>query len=163
MAALPSGSKAPTFDLPVVGGGRANLKEILQSSPAVLVFFKISCPVCQFALPLYDRLAARLKSAGVTVLGVSQDDELSTRDFIKTYKLSFPVACDNTRTYIVSNAYGLTNVPTAFLIGQDGKIEISSVSWARAEVEQMLARFDQSASTTPLFSPKENIAEFRAG
>ena len=40
---------------------------------------------------------------------------------------------DDTRSYPVSNAYGLTNVPTVFWIAQDGEIEVSSVGWIKAD------------------------------
>jgi hypothetical protein len=38
-------------------------------------------------------------------------------------------------SYPVSNAYGLTNVPTIFWIAQDGEIEVSSVGWVKADFE----------------------------
>jgi len=163
MAALTAGMKAPDFRLPLVGGGEFSLKEALASSSVVIAFFKISCPVCQWAFPLYDRLAQKLKVAGVTMIGVSQDDRESTVDFMRRFGVNFPVALDS-RGYIVSNAYGLTNVPTLFEIEQDGKIAMSSVSWARDEVEAIYAKYASAeAKASRLFSPKEKIAEYRAG
>jgi hypothetical protein len=65
----------------------------------------------------------------------------------------------------VSNAYGLTNVPSAFWIGQDGQIEISSVGWSRADVEQMAQKAAEAngAALRPIFQSSEQIADFRAG
>jgi thioredoxin-dependent peroxiredoxin len=163
MNALTVGSKAPKFTLPLVTGGEFSLQEALAKSPVVVAFFKISCPVCQWSFPLYDRLAQRLKEAGVTMIAISQDDRESTRDFMKRFGVNFPVALDG-RGYPVSNAYGLTNVPTVFEIQQDGVIATSSVSWARGEMEAILAKYaDASAKSTPLFSPREDIAEYRVG
>ena len=162
MAALNTGTKAPDFRLPLVGGGEFSLKESLAKSAVVLAFFKISCPVCQWAFPLYDRLAQKLKSAGVTMIGISQDDRESTLDFMKRFGVNFPVALD-AKGYPVSNAYGLTNVPTVFEIGQDAVIATSSVSWAREEVEAIYAKYAGAESKNPLFSPMEGIAEFRVG
>ncbi len=72
---------------------------------------------------------------------------------------------DDTSAYPVSNAYGLTNVPTLFWIAQDGEIEISSVGWVRKEMEEFNRRAAQASTeaTRPLFRPDERIADFRAG
>ena len=163
MAALTKGSKAPDFTLPLIGGGEFSLKAAREKSAVVVAFFKISCPVCQYAIPFYDRLAKRLQAAGVTMIGVSQDDAESTADFLRRFGGGFPVAIDNPKGYPVSNAYGLTNVPTLFEIAQDGKITMSSVSWARDEVAEVFARHVQGAKSSSLFEPKETVAEFRAG
>jgi peroxiredoxin len=162
MAALAAGSKAPTFTLPLVEGGEFSLKEALKESAVVIAFFKVSCPVCQFAFPLYDRLAQKLKAVGVKMIGVSQDDRASTLDFMRRFGVNFPVALDG-RGYIVSNAYGLTNVPTVFEVQQDGTIATSSVSWARDEVEAIYKKYAAEAAPAPLFDRREQIAEFRAG
>ena len=64
-----------------------------------------------------------------------------------------------------SNAYGLTNVPTAFWISEGGAIEISSVGWMRKEFEEMASKAAAATASVPLpiFQPKETIADFRAG
>ena len=96
---------------------------------------------------------------------MSQDDAEKTAAFNKKYGISFPVVLDDPKTYSVSNAYGLTNVPTSFLIGQDGKIQILSVSWAKQEVEQIYGAIAEANASrpVPLFRPEEKVAEFRAG
>jgi len=67
-------------------------------------------------------------------VGISQKRE---REMLKRLSgsmgFTFPVLLDNTDTYPVSNAYGLTNVPSTSGFGQDGEIEISSVGWIRKE------------------------------
>jgi len=164
MAALIQGQQAPDFRLPLLGGGEFSLKDALAKSAVVVAFFKISCPVCQWAIPYYDRLAKRLQAVGVTMIGISQDDRESTADFLKRFGGSFPVALDNPRGYAVSNAYGLTNVPTLFEIRQDGKIVLSSVSWARDEVESVYRRHAAGgAKAAPLFEANEKVEEFRVG
>jgi hypothetical protein len=79
--------------------------------------------------------------------------------------LTFPVLLDDTKKFPVSNAYGLTNVPTAFWIAEDGEIEISSVGWVRQEFEEMARKAAAVAGTSPkpVFQPSEQVADFRAG
>jgi len=51
MAALSAGISAPEFNLPTIKGERFSLREALARGPVVAAFFKISCPVCQYAFP----------------------------------------------------------------------------------------------------------------
>jgi hypothetical protein len=65
----------------------------------------------------------------------------------------------------VSNAYGLTNVPSIFWIAQYGEIEISSVGWVKADFESInrkMAELRQSVAAV-LFKPGEDVRDFRAG
>jgi hypothetical protein len=81
------------------------------------------------------------------------------------FGVTFPVLLDIHGQYPVSNAYGLTNVPTVFWIGQDGEIEVSSVGWVKADVEEIGHKMAKAASATPatLFHPSEEVGDFRAG
>ncbi len=165
MTALVAGKIAHEFTLLTTDGKSVTLSESLKRGPVLLVFFKVSCPVCQFALPYFERMHEAQRDQRVTILGVSQDDSSKTAAFNKQYGVSFPVLLDDTQSYPVSNAYGLTNVPTAFLIGQDGRIQISSVSWAKQEVEAIYKAIAEANASRPipLFRPEEKVTEFRAG
>jgi len=164
MSALVPGASAPDFKLPLIGGGEFSLQQTLARGSAVLVFFKISCPVCQYSLPYFDRLAQALKDKRVSVVAISQDDEENTVRFMRTYGVALRTARDNEHGYTVSAAYGLTNVPTVFEITSDGKIAASIVGWSKAEVEEIYARYiDHDAAAQPLFKSSEQVAEFRPG
>src|SRR5690349_5717947 len=137
MQALTPRTKAPDIALSTVSGKPFVLSEALIRGPVVLAFFKVSCPVCQYAFPYFERMYQAHQTEPVTFVGVSQDDPNSTNIFIKQYGVSFPVLLEDTRSYAVSNAYGLTIVPTVFLINRDQEIEQTIVGWSRAEIEQM--------------------------
>ena len=81
----------------------------------MLAFFKVSCPVCQYAFPFLERLHKAYGKKGVALVGVSQNDPKETAAFIKEFGVTFPVLLDPHESYPVSNAYGLTNVPTRVL------------------------------------------------
>jgi peroxiredoxin len=162
-SALPPGTSAPDFNLSLLGGGEFRLSQALTSGPVVLAFFKISCPVCQYSFPFFDRLARLLKPQRVAVVGISQDDEQNTALFRRTLGLSLPLALDN-KSYAVSRAYRLTNVPTVFDIAPEGPIVASIVSWSKAELEALYRRHVAAAGKPePLFQPGEQVAEFRPG
>ena len=130
MPALHTGIAAPDFTLSTVDRKRVSLAEALKQGPVLLAFFKTSCPVCQYAFPFFERVFQANRDGKVTVLGVSQDTAKTTKPFLEEYGVTFPVAIDDqSNGYAVSNAYGLTTVPTAFLIAPNGEIEVSCVGW----------------------------------
>jgi peroxiredoxin len=170
MAALETGTTAPDFTLPTMDGKQFSLREALARGPVVVAFFKISCPTCQYAFPFLQRLYEANGNEGhgnthITIVGISQNEKKDTAAFIRQYGLTFPVLLDDTSTYEVSNAYGLTNVPTIFWIAQDGEIEVSSVGWIRKDIDSLNQRAAAlaGAAAEPLFHSGEQIADFRAG
>src|SRR5579863_1413045 len=164
MAALTVGTKAPEFELKATDGKRFSLREELAHGPVVLAFFKVSCPTCQYAFPFLERLERAYGHAGARLIGVSQNNPKDTAAFTREFGVTFPVLLDDTDRYPVSNAYGLTNVPTVFWIAQDGEIEISSVGWVKADFEQVGRKMAESGKTAPavVFKPGEDVRDFRA-
>lgn len=165
MAALSVGKKAPDFTLPTTDGKQFSLKEALARGPVALAFFKVSCPICQFAFPFYERLYKAYENQGVTLVGVSQNDTKDTQSFARQYGVTFPILLDDTKKYPVSNAYGLTNVPTVFWISQAGVIELSSVGWDRKDYESAGRKMAEARKipAAVLIRPGEAVADFRAG
>jgi peroxiredoxin len=166
MAALVTGKLAPDFTLTTTDGKTVNLRELLQRGPVVLAFFKASCPVCQYAFPLYERIAKAHKDSGATFLGISQNKPTDAKAFAREYGVTFPIGIDDeANRYVVSNAYGLTNVPTLFYIEPSGEIEVSSVGWSKADVDEVNAKLAALRSEKPsvLWRPGESIQEFRSG
>jgi len=167
MPALIAGKIAPDFTLPTTDGKIVSLQELLQRGPVVLAFFKVSCPVCQFAFPYYERVArAHHDDKRVSFLGICQNSTSDASAFAREHGVTFPIALDNdSNGYAVSNAYGITNVPTLFYIETDGKIEVSSVGWSKAEVDQVSERLAALRHQQPpaLWRKGEDIPTFRAG
>ncbi len=141
MSALESESAAPEISLPILGGGSFSLSEARKQGPVALAFFKISCPVCQMAFPYFERLHQAFRGKNVQVIGISQDSAADTAAFAKEFGITFPIALDDTKKYPASNAYGLTNVPTLFLISPDGKIKVSAVGWSRDDLHRVSDEF----------------------
>ena len=165
MAALTAGTKAPEISLPALDGGKFSLQSALQRGPVLAAFFKVSCPICQYTFPFLERLHKAYGGQKITIVGISQDNQRDTAAFLKEYGVTFTTLLDDPKGYAVSNAYGLTNVPTWFLIGQDGQIEISSVGWVKQEVEDLNRKLAEAQQAPPqaLFRPGEDVSDFRAG
>ena len=161
---LDAGAVAPPFALRDADGKTYSLPEALKQGPALLAFFKVSCPTSQFTLPFLERLHQAIKQSGaVRLWGVSQNDAGQTRAFAQEYGLSFPLLLDEDG-YAVSNGYGLTNVPSLFLVEPDGAIRVASVGFNRRDIEDIAAEFSQRTSQTiQVFQPGERIPDSKAG
>jgi len=164
MPTLSAGKTAPDFTLNTLDGKKFSLREALQRGPVVAAFFKVSCPTCQYTFPFLERLYRAYGNQNVTLIGISQNDRKDTAAFVKEYGVTFPVLLDDVHTYPVSNAYGLTNVPTIFWVAGDGEIEISSVGWVKNDFEQINSKIAEFAETVqaPVFQPGEEVRDFRA-
>lgn len=165
MTAVAAGSKAPQFELKGMDGQIFSLSDELARGPVVLALFKVSCPTCQYALPFFERLHKAYSHRGVKLVGISQNHARETAAFVKEFGITFPVLLDETDSYPVSNAYGLTNVPTVFWIAQDGEIAISSVGWVKADFEAVHRKMAEAAKAAPaaVFKPEDDVLDFRAG
>lgn len=164
LTTINAGNTAPSFSLKSLDGKTYSLATLLEKGPVVVAFFKISCPVCQFALPFIQRLADRYNGDNAAVLTVSQDDTKSTASFNQQYGLSLLTLLDDAG-YPVSNAYGLSMVPTIFLIEPDGKVKVSSMGFDKADLEKIAAELStrRKISAAPLFGANEPIPASKPG
>jgi peroxiredoxin len=165
MTHLVAGNIAPGFSLKALDGKEYSLSALMERGPVVAAFFKVSCPVCQFTFPFLERLYKRYGGDGVTFLGISQDDAKSTTQFAKEYAITFPILLDDENSYVVSNAYGLTNVPTIFLIDTDGTIKVSCMGFDKKDLETIATELAErkKISLPPLFRPDEVIPANKPG
>jgi peroxiredoxin len=150
------GSRAPDFRLPHLDGGTTTLQEILASGPALIAFFKTTCPVCQLTLPFFQRIHT---PGTLPVYAVSQDDAEDTREFNREFGIAFPTLLDAERSgYAASNAFGISSVPTAFLIERDGRIARVIEGWSKREIESL-----GGLAGVEVFRQGDNVPEWKAG
>jgi cytochrome c biogenesis protein CcmG, thiol:disulfide interchange protein DsbE len=99
----------------------ATLRATAGRRPALVVFWASWCEPCRREAPAVERFARSPAGRG-RVVGVDWSDEAqSARRFIGEYRWSFPNLRDGEGS--VGYAYGLTVLPTTFVIGADGRIE----------------------------------------
>ena len=129
---------APPFSAPPLAGfAPVSLASLLVDGPVVLAFFKVSCPTCQLAFPFLERLHAS-GSRGLRFIGVSQDGPALTTQFASRFGVTFPLLLDTSAEgYMVSNSYGLTLVPSIFVVETDGTITQTLIGFSRAEFEDL--------------------------
>jgi peroxiredoxin len=158
------GQTAPGFSLKALDGKEYSLASLLERGPFVLAFFKISCPVCQFTFPFLQRLFERYGGDGLSFLGISQDDARSTKEFNQEYGIKFPTLLDE-HGYPASNAYGLTNVPTIFLVMPDGSVKLQCMGFSKGDLEKIGAELAQhrALKAAPLFGKNEVVPDYKPG
>jgi cytochrome c biogenesis protein CcmG/thiol:disulfide interchange protein DsbE len=99
----------------------ATLRAAAGGRPALVVFWASWCEPCRREAPAVERFARSPGGRG-RVVGVDWSDETqSARRFVREYEWSFPNLRDGEGT--VGYAYGLTGLPTTYVIGADGRIE----------------------------------------
>lgn len=150
------GDTAPDFQLKDVHGRQKSLRDFIATKPALIGFFKISCPVCQFTFPFIERLA---KSDNIEVIGISQDDLAGTEEFRTEYGITFTTLLDEPKKgYPASDGFGIKTVPTLFLVEPSGEISMAAEGFSKRDLDAI----GKIAGVEP-FQAGENIPDFRGG
>jgi peroxiredoxin len=156
---LSVGDAAPDFELRSLDGDTATLKQVLADGPALLAFFKASCPVCQLTFPFLERFHEGAAPGTLRVIGISQDGTEDTRNFNRQYGVKFPTLLDTKAAgYPASNDYGLSHVPSAFLVEPNGSISWTMEGFRKQDLEELGSR----VRVTP-FKPGEKVPEWKSG
>jgi peroxiredoxin len=146
MSQLPVGSIAPDFELTDTDGRLYRLSDALAHGRVALVFYKSSCPTCQFTFPYIQKIFEKANNdAGWTLWAISEEEQ---------YGLAFEVLIDE-HPYDVSAAYGLKFVPAIFLIEPNGKISVSEYGFSKAGLNG-IAGFEY-------FTPNDGLPASRPG
>jgi peroxiredoxin len=155
--AIEAGAHAPSFRLKgLAGAPELSLEEVLAKGPALLAFYKVSCPVCQLAFPYLERLSA---DTSLQIIGISQDDDSSTRAFNQRFGATFPTLLDQSAAgYPASNAYAISSVPSLFLVEADGGISKSFSGFSKRDFEALGQR-----AGVQIFRPEDNVPEWKPG
>ena len=126
------GDKAPDFEMPASGGRTVSLAG-LKGKPFVLYFYpKADTPGCTKEACAFQEALPQLGGIGIDVIGVSPDKIKPIEKFADKYKLTFPLASDESHavaetygTWVEKSMYGRHHMGmerSTFLVGSDGKI-----------------------------------------
>ena len=160
------GAPAPAFELAASGAGGdvVSLEELTSSGPALLAFFKTSCPVCGLSFPLWAELGRRY-GAAVELAGISQDPLAVARRWLDELGFAAPVL-DDSGGFAVSAAYGIETVPTLVLVDKAGEVLAASQGWDRDRAnawDAQLAELAGVPSPAPLSTAGDGRPALRPG
>jgi len=105
---------------------------------ALLVFFETDCPTCQLALPYLNALSGD----SVQVIGISQDDDAATREFVRQLKIGYRVELDSGLK--ISRAYDPQSVPTFYLLDEGRQMQRMLVGFDKNGLNELAAAVGHS-------------------
>jgi len=146
------GDSAPDFELPA-SGGRTVSRKAMRGKPFVLYFYpKANTSGCTKEACDFQEALAQLGRIGIAVIGVSPDRIKPIENFADKYKLTFPLASDETHavaeaygTWIEKSMYGRKYMGierSTFLIDKTGKI---ARAWRKVSVTNHAAEVLKAA------------------
>ena len=117
------GKTAPEFSIYPLKGKKVNLSS-LKGKKAVLVnIFATTCEPCKEELPfmvkLYEQYKDDIEFIGITV---TDTKKYEVDEFVKKYKMTFPVCLDYSKTFYKLYISGGFNMPTNIFINKEGII-----------------------------------------
>jgi peroxiredoxin len=120
------GDQAPELQIKEwIQGGPINLKDAPGKGIYVIEFWQTECPHCLESLPYLSMLQEQYKKDGVVFIGISSENAAAVRAFLeKNQAAEYALAVDDDDiTYDrFMNAFGVSGVPHAFVIGRQGRI-----------------------------------------
>jgi cytochrome c biogenesis protein CcmG/thiol:disulfide interchange protein DsbE len=118
---LATGTEAPTFVLPRLGGGQPVALAGFRGTPTVVNFFASWCKDCQTELSAFVALSTYAGSR-VDIVGVDSNDSdtASALKLLRAAGASYPVGVDSNAK--VATSYLLTALPVTFFLDGDGRV-----------------------------------------
>ena len=135
---------APDFSLPDLSGNKVTLQQY-RGNVVILDFWAIWCVPCLKSIPQMVQIQEKYKDKGLVVLGISLDDpkkldDLSLLEFKKRRKINYRILRG---TEQVTDKYfqgTRLEIPTLFIIDQDGKIVERHKGFELGDVEKALQK-----------------------
>lgn len=117
---LNDGQRAPDFSLKDSAGTNLRLSDY-KGKAVLLNFWATWCRPCEVEVPMLMEFETRYKASGLSVIGVSMDDDgwKAVMPYIEKNKLNYPVVIGNQE---LVKQYGEEAMPMTMLIDREGKI-----------------------------------------
>jgi peroxiredoxin len=150
---LRAGATAPSFHLEDSATGQA-VDDPWREGRTVLVFFKVTCPVCQMVGPKVAALAA----GGARVVAIGQDPPAALLRYAAEHGQQVPTVSEPA-PYRVSSAYGVSSVPSVFVVEPDGTVADALAGWDRDRWNAVAA----TVGAPPLSADGDGLPVYRPG
>lgn len=148
-APVTRGQPAPPLTLDRIDGGTLSLAD-LRGKVVLLNIWATWCVPCRVEMPSIQRVYEEYRDQGLEVVAVAVDDRPGARqedgsirglvsDYVERQGLTFPVVVDPTGG--TERLYGVSALPTTFLIDRDGRIRVRELGgryWDRPPQVDMI-------------------------
>ncbi len=111
----------------------------------LLDFWASWCAPCKASFPVYSKINQEFHAAGLVIIAVGVDDKLAAHNaFVEKFKPTFQIVHDRTKSLV--KTVNVKSMPTAYLIGRDGRVRSIHVGFfgrkteleLRSEIEALL-------------------------
>ena len=113
------GRKAPVFSVAGIDGTVLTL-QTYEGQVLVIDFWATWCGPCRQAMPELAKLYETHESQGLRVLGITDEDRRKVLGFLGTNPVPYAIGIDTTQE--VARTYGVRSLPTAWVVGRDGRV-----------------------------------------
>ena len=129
---------SPDFTLESLTGEKITLSDFA-GHVVVLNFWATWCPPCRAEIPDFQAAWDKYKDNGVVFLGVSIDQNKSdVESYIKDSGVTYTILLDLTNQ--VAGLYGISAIPTTFILDVDGSVLFSQVG--SMTIDQLSAQIE---------------------
>ncbi|OUM96821.1 MAG: thiol-disulfide oxidoreductase [Thermobacillus sp. ZCTH02-B1] len=134
------GGRPPAFENVADVEGNLHSLADYRGRPVIINFWGTFCPPCVAEMPAIERQYQKYKDQGLVVLAINlSEDDITVRDFLKRFNLSYTILRDRNR--MIERKYALRSYPTTFFIGRDGRIlDIDTGGMTDEEIERYILR-----------------------
>lgn len=129
---VPTNFPAPALTLTDLQGATRSLSDY-QGRVVLVNLWATWCPPCKAEMPTLQAFHDKYEASGFDVIAINDGDpEPEVVQFVKDYRLTFPVWLDP--TYIATeNAFKTMNLPSSFVIDRAGTVRLYWVGEINAE------------------------------
>ena len=137
--AASEGETAPLFTLPDIDADKPAISlESLRGKTVYVDFWASWCAPCLRSMPLINELYGKYRDQDFEVIAINVDDPIEDgQDFLLDNPLDYLIAADTDNT--VLNEFGVTGMPTSFLIDKEGVIRMVHMGFRGNDIETIEA------------------------
>jgi cytochrome c biogenesis protein CcmG/thiol:disulfide interchange protein DsbE len=130
---LTTGAPTPAFSLERLSGASLHFPDDLQGKVVAIRFWADWCPFCEGEMRDLEPVYRRLRDQGLVILAINvRQDRERAAAFVKKSGISYEVLLDTDGK--TARRYGVTGLPTSFLVGRDGKLHTRIIGESTPDV-----------------------------
>ena len=133
---LEAGAMAPDFRAETLTGQTLYLNAEIKTRPVLISFFATWCDPCRAELPLLATLQRKFpKDLQVLLVAIDPENVDEHHTLAKALSLPFPILLDKNER--IKTAYGVEQLPSTFLVDQQGVIRSILKAIGEPEVQYL--------------------------
>lgn len=138
-ARLVQGEPTPAFVLDGLSGERVSFPADLKGQVVAIRFWADWCTFCEGEMRAIEPVYERLEGQGLRILALNvRQDRESAVAFVEPLGISYQVLLD--RDGAVARAYGVTGLPTTFIVDREGRLVTRILGESTPEVFEQLVK-----------------------